>query len=139
MGIGKRRVLMKAYFSLSQFEYSPLGWPGHSKNLNKKINRIQKVAQWVVSRDYNSSSKELLQKANSITIHHKKSTIPCCRTLLTYWNFLVKRKFCNLRSGMELLKPMIRTGQFGSESAVFLSAKIEKSIPKNCPCQQCKT
>ena len=70
MGINKRRILMKSYI-FSQFNYCPLVWMCHSRNLNNKINRIQERALRIVYRDYKSSFKELLQKDKSITIHQK--------------------------------------------------------------------
>ena len=66
----------------------------------------------------------------------------------------------NLRSGIKLEKPKIHTVQFGSESTVFLGAKIwdlipdniksskslnifknkiKKWVPEICPCRLCKT
>ena len=40
MGINKRRILMKSF---SQFNYCPLVWMGHSRSLNNKINRINRI------------------------------------------------------------------------------------------------
>ena len=70
MDINKRRIIMKSYI-FSQFNYCPLVWTCHSRNLNNKINRIQERASRISYRDYKSSLKELLQRDKSITIHQK--------------------------------------------------------------------
>ena len=71
-----------------------------------------------------------------------------------------KNSVYSLRSGIQLEKPSINTVQFGSESAVYVGAKIWELIPENinssdsidtfrskikkwvpefCPCRLCKT
>ena len=42
-----------------------------------------------------------------------------------------KTSVYSLRSGIQLDKPSINTVQFGSESTVYLGAKIWELIPKN--------
>ena len=42
-----------------------------------------------------------------------------------------KNSVCSLRSGIQLEKPVINTVQFGSESTVYLGAKIWGLIPEN--------
>ena len=36
----------------------------------------------------------------------------------------IKNSVCSLRSGIQIVKPSINTVQFGSESTVYLGAKI---------------
>ena len=71
-----------------------------------------------------------------------------------------KNSVYRLRSGIQLEKPSINTAKFGSESTVYLGAKIWELIPENikssksveifkskikkwvleiCPCRLCKT
>ena len=50
MDLNKRRNLMKAFIT-SQFSYCPLIWMFHSRNLNKKINRIHERALRLVHQE----------------------------------------------------------------------------------------
>ena len=49
----------------------PLIWMLHSKVLNYLINNIRKSAPTLSYKDNQSSSKELLEKDHSATVHHK--------------------------------------------------------------------
>ena len=140
MGINKRRILMKSYI-FSQFNYCPLVWMCHSRNLNNKINRIQERALRIVYRDYKSSFKELLQKDKSITIHQKnlqylaieiyKVKMGISPKIMNEIFRFSKNYVCSLRSGIQLKKSSINTVQFGSESTVYLRSKIWELIPEN--------
>ena len=70
MNVEKRRIIMKAFIE-SQFRYWPLVWMFHSRGINNKINRIHERALRI---PYNnkSSFQDLLDKDNSVTIHHSK-------------------------------------------------------------------
>ena len=70
MKIDKLRVLMKAFIE-SQFGYCPLIWMFHSRKLNNLINRIHERALRIVYKDHNSTFQELLNKDNSVSIHHR--------------------------------------------------------------------
>ena len=173
MGINKRRMLMKSYI-FSQFNYCPLVWMCHSRSLNNKINWIQERALQIVYRDYKSSFKELLQKDKSVTIHQRNvhylpieiyevrmGISPKIKNKIFRFS---KNSVYSLRSGIQFEKPSINTvrnsEQFGSESTVYLGAKIWELIPENikssksveifkskikkwvleiCPCRLCKT
>ena len=142
----------------------------HSKNLNDKINRIQERALRIVYRDYKSSFKELFQKDKSITIHQRnlqylvieiyKVRSGISPKIMNEIFRFSKNSVYSLRSGIQLEKPSINTVQFGSESTVYLGAKIWELIPENikssksvdifkskikkwvperCPCRLCKT
>ena len=69
MDLNKRRNLMKAFIT-SQFSYCCLIWMFHSRNLNNKINRIQKRALRLVHQN-NLSFSELVDLDNSVTVHQK--------------------------------------------------------------------
>ena len=55
----------------SQFAYCPLIWMSPSRELNNKINRLHKRALRIVYQDNDLSLEELLQKDNSVSIHHR--------------------------------------------------------------------
>ena len=58
---------MKA-FATSQFNYCPLIWMFHIRELNNRINRIH--GQALVYQDNSLSfEKEISEKENSVTIH----------------------------------------------------------------------
>ena len=66
----KRRLVMKAFIT-SQFGYCPLIWMFHSRALNNKINSIHERALRITYNDRTSTFEELLNKDNSVSIHHR--------------------------------------------------------------------
>ena len=69
MNLSKRKALMKT-FVISQFNYCLLVWMLHSRKLNHCVNSIHERALSVTYQDYKPTFLELLQKDNSVTIHH---------------------------------------------------------------------
>ena len=70
MELTKRHILMNAFFD-SQFNYCPLIWMFHSRNLNNKINRRHGRCLRVIYNDKTSSFEQLLENDNSVSIHHR--------------------------------------------------------------------
>ena len=70
MPFQKRKLLMNAFFT-SQFSYCPLTLMFHSRKLNNKINRLHERCLRVVYNDRLSTFEELLNKDNSVSIHHR--------------------------------------------------------------------
>ena len=70
---------MKAFIE-SQFGYCPLVWMFHSRSLNNKINRIHERALRITYNDKSSSFQNLLEKDNSVTIHHRNIKILATET-----------------------------------------------------------
>lgn len=70
MTLEKKKMIMKAFIS-SQFGYSPLVWMTHSRSLNNSINRIHERSLRIVYDDQISTFDELLDKDNSVSIHHR--------------------------------------------------------------------
>ena len=68
MNVSKKRIIMKSFFE-SQFEYCPLIWMFHSRELNNKINHFHERALRIIYND--KSSSELHTKDRSVTIHHR--------------------------------------------------------------------
>ena len=66
----KLRTLMRAFIT-SQFQYCPLIWMFHSRQLNKNINKIQERALRITYKDAESTYSELLEKDCAATIHTK--------------------------------------------------------------------
>ena len=75
----KRKVLINVFFT-SQFSDCPLTWMFHSRKLNNKINTLHERCLCVVYNDRLSTFGELLNKDNSVSIHHRN--IQCLATEL---------------------------------------------------------
>ena len=58
-------------FVISQFGYCPLIWMFHNRRLNNKINSIHERALRITYQDHISTFQELLNKDNSVSIHHR--------------------------------------------------------------------
>ena len=69
MELPKRHILMNAFFK-SQFKYCPIIWMFHSRCLNNKINRLHERCLRMIYNDKISNFEELLNKDNSVSIHH---------------------------------------------------------------------
>ena len=74
MNVDKKRMIMKAFIE-SQFGYCPLVWMFHSRSLNNKINRKHERALIITYNDKSSSFQNMLEKDNSVTIHHRNIKI----------------------------------------------------------------
>ena len=71
MNTEKLRLIVKAFIE-SQFGSSPLMWMFHSRTLDNRINRLHERALRLVYKDPSLTTfKQLLQKDNSFTIHHR--------------------------------------------------------------------
>ena len=70
MNIQKRRTIIKSFVT-SQFSYCPLIGMFHSRRLNNKVNSIHERALRITYQDNTSTFQELLNKDNSVSIHHR--------------------------------------------------------------------
>ena len=59
------------FFIESQFVYCPVIWMFYGRGVNNTINHLHERSLRIVYKDNNSTFKELLQKDNSFTVHHK--------------------------------------------------------------------
>ena len=55
----------------SQFQYYPLVWMFHSRTINNRINKLHERALRLVYKDDQYTFKQLLDKDNTVTIHHR--------------------------------------------------------------------
>ena len=58
-------------FVKSQFGYCPLVWMFHSSGLKNKTNSLYERALRITYGDRSSSFQDLLNKENSVSIHHR--------------------------------------------------------------------
>ena len=68
----KRKILMKS-FVIPQFNYCPIIWMYCQRKSNNLINRIHERALRIACNDYESNFNQLLEKDNSVTIHHRNT------------------------------------------------------------------
>ena len=61
---------MKAFIE-SQFQYCPLVWMFHSRAINNRINKLHGRALRLVHKDEQYTFQQLLDKDNTVTIHHR--------------------------------------------------------------------
>ena len=167
MSTDKLRMIMKAFIE-SQFGYCPLVWMFHSRALNNKINKLHERALKLVYKDPLLSFQELLDKDNSVRIHHRnlqklatemyKLNNNISPTLLK--NILPEKdNIHNLRSNNPFQTFNIRTVGYGMETIAFrgpktwaivpteikqavslieFKTKIKRWIPEGCTCRLCK-
>ena len=154
MDIQKRRTLMKSFIT-SQFRYCPLIWMFHSRGLNNKINSIRERALRITYGDKTSTFQHLLEKDNSVSIHHRNLQALATEIFKISNNLspdIVKEIFqkrivpYNLRSKNSFMSRQVNSVYHGTESLSFLGPKIWEQVPQeikespsHCPCRLCRT
>ena len=137
MSIEKRRVIMKA-FVCSQFSYCPLVWMNHNRALNSRINRLHERALRIVYQDKKSDFQDLLNKDNSLTIHHRNIQSLAIELFkvkngiapeLMRKLFPLEEPAYNLRNKNVFKGRNVRTVHYGTETLRYLSTKIWKIVP----------
>ena len=164
----KLRALMRAFIT-SQFQYCPLIWMFHSRQLNKKINKIQERALRIIYKDAESTYSELLEKDCAVTIHTKNLQLLMTEMYKTRNDLnpsFMQEIFCeneshyNLRNNVEFVQPRVRSVGNGTESIRFKGPQLWQMLPQtirnsgslaqfkaniknwkgeNCPCRLCRT
>ena len=155
----KLRLIMKTFIE-SQFNYCPLVWMCHSRDLNRKINKLH---ERVVYKTKRLTFDELLELDESFTIHERN-----LQKLATEM-YKVTRNLCpkpfqdlftpTLRGNNEWLIPKVKTVNNGietiryrgpmtwmlvpeeikeSKSISMFKEKIRKWKPVGCTCRLCK-
>ena len=92
MNVEKLRIVMNV-FVMSQFSYCPLVWMFHDRLVNEKINKIQERALRIAYKDDCSSFKDLLRKAESVSIYQRNVKLHATKifkhkaiSILVSWN-----------------------------------------------------
>ena len=137
MGLSKRKTMMNAFIT-SQFNYCPLIWMCHSRNLNTRITRIHERALRIVYKDYDSSFNTLLEKSGSVTIHHKNIQLLATEMYKVIQGmtpplfndiFKLKDTSYNLRNNTIFETQNVRSVYNGTETVSFLGPKIWNILP----------
>ena len=71
----KLRIIMKTFIE-SQFNYCPVTWMFHSRQLNSKINKLHERALRVVHKNPNLTFQQLLNLDKTHCIHHRNLQKP---------------------------------------------------------------
>ena len=120
----KLRTLVRAFIT-SQFQYCPLIWMFHSRQLNKEINKIEERALRITYKDAQSAYSESLEKNCAVTIHTKNLQLLMTEMYNTRndLNPSFMQETCfeneshfNLRNNNEFLQPGVRSVENGTEN-----------------------
>ena len=133
MELPKRRILMNAFFK-TQFNYCPVIWMNHSRGLNNKINRLHERCLRIIYNDKRSNFEELLNKDNSVSIHHHniqalaielyKVVNDMSPEVISEVFHIRDTPYYNLRNNSQFLTYPIHSVYNGTESASYLGPKI---------------
>ena len=129
MDPNKLRILMRSFIT-SQFQYCPLVWMFHNRQLNQKINKIHERALRITYKDTESTFSDLLQRDCAVTIHTKNLQMLMTEMYKTRNDLnpsFMQEIFCenmthyNLRNNNEFIQPRVRSVNNGSESVRFVA------------------
>ena len=164
----KLKVLMRTFIT-SQFNYCPLVWMCHNRTMNNKINNLHERALQIVYGNNNLTFQDLLEKDNSMMIHHKnlqKLAIEMYKVKnkispTSMQNLFTERVHqYDLRNKNDWEGENVRTVKYGKEtikclgpktwslvpndikeatSLIQFKSKIKKWKPNGCTCRLCKS
>ena len=140
MDLSKRKCLMKAFVT-SQFNYYPLIWIFHSRELNNCINRIHERALRLSYQDNKLSFAELLKKDNSVTIHQRNLQVHATEIFklkkglapeMMKEVFEIQIPAYNFRSeATHFKKENVKKTHYGIQPVRYLGSKIWDMVPNN--------
>ena len=137
MNIQKKKTIMKSFVT-SQFSYCPLIWMFHSRRLNNKINSTHERALRITYQDNMSTFQELLNKDNSVSIHHRNLQVLATEIFKIHKGlspenlretFVSKTSSYNLRRNDTFENPKVHSVHHGTESLSSLGPKIWDLVP----------
>ena len=132
MNIQKRRTIMKSFVT-SQFSYFPSIWMFHSRLLSNKINSIDERALRITYQDNTSTFQELLNRDNSVSIHHRNLQVLAMEMFKIHGGLspkIVKETFIPKTSSHNLLrnktfeKRQVHSVHHGTESLSVLGKNM---------------
>ena len=123
---------------MSRFGYCPLIWMFHSRRLNNKINSIHERALRITYQDHVSTFQELLNKDNSVPIHHWNLQALATQMFKIHKGmcpdvpreiFVSKISLYNLRRKKTYERRQVHSVYHGTETLSFLGPKIWDLVP----------
>ena len=140
MDFNKKRLAANDFCS-SEFNYCPLIWMCHNRTYNNKINRLHERCLRMIYNDKRSSSEDLLEKDNSVSIHHKNLQALATELFKVYNKtspeimqeiFTIKEQGeYNLRNQADFVVPYVKSVNSGFESIRHIGPKIWESLPQD--------
>ena len=137
MNMQKRITIMKSFIT-SQFSYCPLIWVFHSRRLNNKINSILERALRITYQDNTSEFQGLLNKDQSVSIHHRSLQVLATEMLkfdralspeILKETFVSKTSSYNLRRNNPFEKRQVHCVYHGTESLSFSGQRKWDLVP----------
>ena len=138
MSTEKRRLIFKA-FIISQFNYCPLVWMFHTKQLNNRINSLHEKALRVTYQDRNSSFSELPNLDKSVSFHDRNIKYLLTETskvkmglslpIMSDIFSLSENSSHNLKRGVTVNRRNVRTSKFGFETVSTIAAIFWNDLP----------
>ena len=130
----KLRILLKSFIE-SQFNYCPLIWMCHSRELNVRINKLHERALRLVYKEKNLTFEQLLEKDNAFTIHERnlqKLAIEMYKVKNDLCPKTMKELFVLKTSGKDdFTLPKAKTVNRGLETIRYRGPKTWKLIPED--------
>ena len=133
MSFLKNRTLMNAFFN-SQFNYCPLIWMFHSRQINNKINRLHGKCFTNIYNGKRTSFTAFLEKDYSVSIHEtniKNLAIKMCKVSNNLAPpqrdeifKLKEQSHYNLKYNSLFTRPLVTSANKGTERLSFLGPKI---------------
>ena len=138
----QQKKIVLSSFVHCHFSYAPLAWMFHSREINNKINRVQKRALRILFNDEHSTFEELLKRDEAFTVHERN-----IQRLLTEM-FKAKNKLephllqgifeANSYQGPTLRnsskyfsRPHVNTVKYGERSLQNLGVRLWDQLPKD--------
>ena len=113
----------------------------HNRTYNNKISGLRERCLRLIYNDKRSSFEDLLEKDNSVSIHHKNLQALAIEMFKVHTKtspevmqevFQVKEKgHYNLRNQTDFVIPQVKSVNHGLESVRFLGPKLWKSLPND--------
>ena len=141
MDFNKKRLAVNIFF-MAQFNYCPLVWICHNKTYKNKRNRLHERYLRLIYNDKRSSFEDLLEKDNSVSIHHKNLEALAIEMFRAHTKtspeimqevFLVKKQgnYYNLQNQTDFVIPQVKSVKYSLESIWVLGPKIWESLPND--------
>ena len=125
---------MKCFIE-SQFNYCPLIWMCHSRELNVRINKLHERALRLVYKEKNLTFEQLLEKDNAFTIHERnlqKLAIEMYKVKNDLCLKTMKDLFVRTTSGNDdFTLPKAKTVNRGLETIRYRGPKTWKLVPED--------
>ena len=130
LDLAKFRSLVKVFIT-SQFNYCPLIWMVHSRQLNHRINKIHEKTLRLVYRDNKKLCfNDPLELSNSVTIHQRNfGTLEIMKKVMKDV-FEIKESHYNFRSDASHFKmENIKSTHYDIASVRYLGPETWDSLP----------